>query len=60
MIIWLPTPLYHFFPMLCVIIGFMVIMFMQNSLGVLITACLYIYAYRILWLRLPEEEDKER
>lgn len=59
MIIWLPTPLYHFFPMLCVIVGFVVIMFMQNLFGVLIAACLYIYSYSVLWLRQPIEEDKE-
>ncbi len=54
--IWLPTPLYQAFPLVCVIAGFSMAALAPNPLGVSIALGLYIYAFRILWLRLPADE----
>lgn len=59
MTIWLPDVLYQLFPLLSVIVGFLAIMFIRNPLGVLLASSLYIYAYRILWLRLPPDDKEE-
>lgn len=58
--IWLPDSLYQFFPLLSVIVGFLVIALIHSPLGVIIAAGLYIYAYRILWLRLPCDDEEKR
>lgn len=57
--IWLPTPLYNAFPLICVIVGFVAIALMRNPLGVMLASGMYVYSYRILWLRLPEDDDRK-
>lgn len=47
----LPKPLYHAFPLICVFIGFLAILLLHNPLGIIISTGLYIYSYRIMWLR---------
>ncbi len=54
--IWLPTPLYHSFPLVCVIAGFSMAALAPNPIGVSIALGLYIYAFKILWLRLPADK----
>ncbi len=56
--IWIPTPLYHAFPLICIIVGFSAIVLMRNPIGVILASGMYIYSYRILWLRLPVEEKE--
>lgn len=51
MTIWLPAPLYHVFPMLSVVTGFAMCALVLHPLSILTAAGLYIYAFRILWLR---------
>ncbi len=58
MTIWLPDVLYQFFPLLSVIVGFVSIVLLRNPLGVILASSLYIYAYRVLWLRLPDDENE--
>lgn len=55
--IWLPNVLYHLFPLLSVVTGFMVIALIPNPFGLITAACLYAYSYRILWLRLPGNDE---
>lgn len=58
--IWLPNVLYKTFPLVCVLVGFLFVMVAHNPFAILLAACLYIYSFRVLWLRLPEEEaDRE-
>lgn len=57
--IWLPSPLYHVFPLLSVLLGFFMAALMPNPLGVTIASGLYIYSFRILWLR-TQGENKEK
>ncbi len=53
--IWLPKPVYQVFPLVCVIAGFSMAAMAPNPIGVAIALGLYIYAFRILWLRLPTD-----
>ena len=55
--IWLPKVLYHAFPLICILVGFLAIAFMRNIYGLIISTGLYIYAYRVMWLRLPYDDD---
>lgn len=55
--IWLPDPLYHAFPLICVIAGFFAIALLRNPAGIVISSGLYIYSYRVMWLRLPYQND---
>ncbi|WP_458774719.1 hypothetical protein [Desulforhopalus sp. 52FAK] len=48
----LPKTLYHGFPLFCILVGFLAIALLHNPFGIVISTGLYIYAYRILWLRL--------
>jgi len=57
--IWVPNVLYQVFPLLCVIVGFLMVMFVCNPAGIVLATCLYVYSFRVLWLRVPSEEDKE-
>lgn len=57
--IWLPTPLYHAFPLICVVVGFFAIALMRNPLGVVLASGMYVYSYRVLWLRLPYENEED-
>lgn len=57
--IHLPTPLYQAFPFICVIVGFLSIALVQNPLGIITSSGLYIYAYRVMWLRKVVENDRE-
>ncbi len=56
--LWLPNSLYHVFPLLAVIVGFLVIAMVRNPLGVIVAATLYVYAFGVLWLRLPCEDEE--
>lgn len=55
--IHLPTPLYHAFPFICVIVGFLAIALARNPFGIITSSGLYIYAYRVMWLRKEIEND---
>lgn len=48
----LPKPLYQVFPLICVFVGFLAIALLRNPFGIVISTGMYIYSYRILWLRL--------
>ncbi len=49
--IWIPNPLYQAFPLLAVLAGFFMVALVPNPLGVMTAACMYIYAFKMLWLR---------
>lgn len=55
--IWLPNVLYQLFPLLTVVTGFVVIALIPNPFGVITATCLYAYSYRVLWLRLPNDDE---
>ena len=57
--IWLPRSLYHFFPLLCVIIGFLIVMLIHTPAGIILAALLYAYSFSILWLRDADETHEQ-
>ena len=57
--IWLPSVLYHAFPLFCVIIGFLIVMLMHNPAGIIMAAILYIYSFSVLWLRSSNETEED-
>jgi len=58
MTVWLPHPLYQVFPLICIFIGFLVAALIQNPFGIILALCIYIYAYVIMWIRLPWESSE--
>ncbi len=55
--IWLPGPIYHLFPLLSVLTGFGMVALVPNPVGVIVASGLYIYAFRVLWLRTPVDHN---
>ena len=51
MTIWIPKLLYHAFPMIYVLLGFLLVAIVPNPVSVFSAICIYVYAYRVLWLR---------
>lgn len=49
--IWLPGPLYQAFPMLSILVGFSTVALVHHPLGIITAGLLYVYAFRVLWLR---------
>jgi len=49
--IWLPNTLYQVFPMLSVLTGFFLVALIHTPFAVIVSALLYTYAFRVLWLR---------
>jgi len=59
--IWLPNALYQVFPLLCVNVGFLLVLLVHNPLGIAVALCLYVYSFWALWKRIPcEEGEAER
>lgn len=54
--IWLPNGLYQVFPLLYVIVGFLLVALIHNPLAIVVAACMYGYSFFIMWMRLPEED----
>jgi hypothetical protein len=57
--IWLPSLIYHVFPLLCVIIGFLIVMLIHTPAGIALAALMYVYSFSVLWLR-DSAETKEK
>lgn len=60
MSIWLPSVLYKTFPLFCVLIGFFTVMVVHNPFAIVLAAGLYTYSFRVLWLRIPEEDTEKK
>lgn len=56
--IWLPNSLYQIFPLLCVVIGFLIVLFIHTPGGIILAFLLYAYSFVVLWFRDSEERDK--
>lgn len=59
MTIWLPNALYQAFPLLCVIVGFLIVMFMKSPSGIVVALGLYVYSFSVLWMRSHTEDNDE-
>jgi hypothetical protein len=57
--IWLPHVLYQAFPLLCVIVGFLIVMLCCNPAGIVIALGLYLYSFSTLWMRAHPENSEE-
>ena len=57
--IWIPSALYHAIPLLCVIIGFLIVMFIHKPAGIVVAAIMYIYSFSILWMRDANVKDEQ-
>ena len=57
--IWLPGSIYHVFPLLCVIIGFLIVMLIHTPTGIATAALLYVYSFAVLWLRDSDEKHEQ-
>ena len=57
--IWIPSLLYHVFPLLCVIIGFLIVMLIHTPAGIVLAALLYVYSFYVLWLRDSGEPQEQ-
>jgi positive regulator of sigma E activity len=55
--IWLPGLLYHVFPLLCVIIGFLIVMLIHTPAAIIIAAIMYAYSFSVLWFRYSDETE---
>jgi len=53
--IWLPNVLYQFFPLLSVITGFLIVALIHNPFAVLVALFMYVYAFIVMWLRMPDD-----
>ena len=57
--IWIPSALYHVFPLLCVIIGFLIVMLIHTPAAIVLAALLYVYSFSVLWLRDSDETHEQ-
>lgn len=59
MTIWLPRSLYQVFPLLCVLVGFFLVMFVKHPACIVIALVMYVYSFSVLWMRSHEADCDE-
>lgn len=55
--IWLPNALYQVFPLVCINVGFLLVLLVHNPIGIAVALFLYVYAFWVLWRRTPSQKD---